>query len=49
QMILGHESVATTEIYTHTSQDALHDAVERNPLSSVRRHPDDDVVDVEGA
>lgn len=43
QMILGHESVATTEIYTHTSQDALHDAVEKNPLSVVRRHPDDDV------
>lgn len=41
QMILGHESIATTEIYTHTSEDALHDAVEKNPLSSVRRHPDD--------
>lgn len=37
QMILGHESVATTEIYTHTKKEALHDAVERNPLSTVRR------------
>ncbi len=41
QMILGHESVATTEIYTHTSKDALHAAVEKNPLSSVRRHQSD--------
>ncbi|HHV41794.1 MAG TPA: tyrosine recombinase XerC [Clostridiaceae bacterium] len=43
QMILGHESVATTEIYTHTSKEALHDAVERNPLSSVRRQNKKDI------
>lgn len=33
QEILGHESVATTEIYTHTNQDILHAAVESNPLA----------------
>ena len=38
QKILGHESVSTTEIYTHVDADQLHAAVESNPLSK-RRHP----------
>lgn len=36
QEILGHESVATTEIYTHTNQSILHQAVESNPLASTK-------------
>lgn len=34
QEILGHESIATTEIYTHVSNDQARDAIERNPLST---------------
>ncbi|MDD2533664.1 MAG: tyrosine recombinase XerC [Eubacteriales bacterium] len=37
QAILGHKSIATTEIYTHIDADSLHQAVESNPLSRVRR------------
>ncbi len=33
QKILGHESVATTEIYTHVDESQLHKAVESNPLA----------------
>ena len=34
QELLGHESIATTEIYTHVSNDQVRDAIERNPLST---------------
>lgn len=34
QTILGHSSVATTQIYTHVDEDTLHEAAEKNPLSS---------------
>ncbi|HOV26185.1 MAG TPA: tyrosine recombinase XerC [Pseudobacteroides sp.] len=37
QELLGHESIATTEIYTHLDRDQLKDAVEKNPLSSFTR------------
>lgn len=40
QEILGHESVATTEIYTHVDKSQLHQAVESNPLAS--ESPTDD-------
>ncbi|MDI9497889.1 MAG: tyrosine recombinase XerC [Bacillota bacterium] len=34
QRILGHASVATTEIYTHLDDRSLHDAVASNPLAN---------------
>jgi site-specific recombinase XerD len=36
QEILGHESIATTEIYTHLDSRQLKDAVDSNPLSGFR-------------
>ena len=33
QELLGHESIATTEIYTHVANNQVRDAVSRNPLS----------------
>lgn len=33
QELLGHQSIATTEIYTHLEQEQLRDAVSRNPLN----------------
>lgn len=33
QQILGHESIATTEIYTHVDDNQLHAAVNANPLA----------------
>ncbi|MBE7065637.1 MAG: tyrosine recombinase XerC [Ruminococcaceae bacterium] len=35
QEILGHESVATTEIYTHVNKDILREAVNNNPLANI--------------
>jgi site-specific recombinase XerD len=37
QQILGHESIATTEIYTHIDSDQLHNAVESNPLANIKK------------
>lgn len=36
QELLGHESIATTEIYTHLDKQQLRDAVDSNPLSDFR-------------
>ncbi len=34
QELLGHESIATTQIYTHVDNDQIRSAVERNPLAN---------------
>lgn len=36
--ILGHQSIATTEIYTHLSSQQRQDAVDSNPLAGERMH-----------
>ncbi|MDD4324260.1 MAG: tyrosine recombinase XerC [Eubacteriales bacterium] len=35
QAILGHSTVATTEIYTHVDNKQLHNAVDKNPLNQM--------------
>lgn len=35
QELLGHESISTTEIYTHVNNEQVRDAVERNPLANL--------------
>ena len=35
QELLGHESIATTEIYTHVNNDQVRKAVESNPLANL--------------
>ncbi len=42
QEILGHESVATTEIYTHINNTRLKDAVNKNPLAHYKKEDDPD-------
>jgi len=33
QEILGHENIATTQIYTHVDNDRLRKAIKSNPLN----------------
>ena len=35
QAILGHESISTTEIYTHVDDEQLRAAVSKNPLNNM--------------
>lgn len=37
QELLGHESISTTEIYTHVENVQVRDAVENNPLASIKK------------
>ena len=39
--ILGHESIATTEIYTHLSSEQRQNAIDSNPLAGERNHSTD--------
>jgi len=41
QTILGHASVATTQIYTHVDDQSLREAVEKNPLSGITKGKSD--------
>ena len=42
QEILGHTSVATTEIYTHVNNARLREAVSKNPLSDFKQDKEDE-------
>ena len=35
QVLLGHESISTTEIYTHVDNEQIRNAVENNPLADL--------------
>ena len=35
QELLGHESISTTEIYTHVNNEQIRNAVESNPLANL--------------
>ena len=35
QVLLGHESISTTEIYTHVENEQVRNAVENNPLADL--------------
>ena len=37
QNILGHESISTTEIYTHVSNKQIEDASNKSPLKNVKQ------------
>ena len=36
QELLGHESISTTEIYTHVDNEQIRNAVESNPLADIK-------------
>lgn len=37
QKVLGHESVSTTELYTHVNSDQVRSAISRNPLANLKK------------
>ena len=42
QEILGHTSVATTEIYTHVNNARLREAVSKNPLAGFKQENEEE-------
>ncbi|MBR5768652.1 MAG: tyrosine-type recombinase/integrase, partial [Clostridia bacterium] len=40
QDVLGHESLSTTQIYTHVRDEQVQAAMESNPLGKVKRRAD---------
>lgn len=42
QQILGHESISTTEIYTHVDNAQLRNAIDSNPLANVEMYDADE-------
>ena len=40
--LLGHANVATTEIYTHLSNESVRNAVESNPLAKIKSSDDEE-------
>ena len=35
QQVLGHETIATTQIYTHIDSDQVRNAIDSNPLNNI--------------
>ena len=35
QQVLGHETIATTQIYTHIDSDEVKSAIDNNPLNKL--------------
>jgi integrase/recombinase XerD len=36
QQVLGHETIATTQIYTHIDSEQVRDAIDNNPLNNIK-------------
>ena len=41
QMILGHENLSTTQIYTHVDDEGLRESIKSNPLADIDEFKED--------